>query len=265
MTEEDLKAKILELENEIKEKDREIYDSYDRIDQLEETIMKLELCLDEEGEKNSKEKKKSIRETKLEIELDEKEKEIRDLKNRMGGLRKEKTQIQRELEKYTKVDTGTVIRIEEKKEPFETLVKELQDKINKQNRLINDLKNQVISSKEFQEKMKLKEERILSLENENKELNAYVLSIKNTQEETEDNLLYLMKTKEADIEKSENKIEEQKNQLKNIKEVFGFQNKIISELKNQIQSQKSLWSDSQLKSKLKRLEELNEKMSKYIV
>ena len=92
MTEEDLKAKILELEDEIKSKDREIYNSYDRIDLLEETIMKLELCLEEEDKKDSKKKKKSVRETKLEIELEEKEREIRDLKNRMGMLRKEKTQ-----------------------------------------------------------------------------------------------------------------------------------------------------------------------------
>jgi len=142
LTEKDLKAKILELEDEIKAKEREIYDSYDRIDLLEETIMKLELCLEEDDQKDPMKKKKSVRETKLEIELKEKEREIRDLKDRMGMLRKEKTQTQRELAEYTKVNTGTVIRIEEKKDPLEILVKDLNDKIRKQDIIIRELKKQ---------------------------------------------------------------------------------------------------------------------------
>ena len=213
MIEEELKAKILELEDEIKAKDREIYDSYDRIDQLEENIMKLELCLDEEGTKVSKKKKKSVKETKLEIELDEKEREIRDLKNRMGGLRKEKTQIQRELEKHTKVDTGTVIRIEEKKDPLEILVKDLNDKIRKQDIIIRELKKQ-------------------------------------KQESDSNNLKNLTMQNEV--------------RYTNLKKLMDYKNEIISELIKAMQNHKSLISDSQIQSKIKRIEELNIKISKHI-
>ncbi|MFX1442313.1 MAG: hypothetical protein ACFFHV_02770 [Promethearchaeota archaeon] len=212
MTEEDLNAKIVELEEEFKAKERELYDSYDRIDQLEETIMKLESCLEDENIKDSK-KKKSTREVKLEIELEEKVREIRDLKNRMGILRKEKTQTQRELEKYTKVDTGTVIRIEEKKQPLEILVKDLNDKIRKQDIIIRELKQQK-----------------LEFESDN-----------------------LKKTTLQNEEK-----------YNNLKKLMDYKNEIISELIKQMQNHKSLISDSQIQSRIKRIEELNEKISKHI-
>lgn len=211
LTEEDLKAKILELEDEIKAKDREIYKSYDKIDQLEETIMRLESYLQDEEIKNSKKKKNSVRELTLEIDLREKEREIRDLKDRMGVLRKEKTQLQRELEKYTKVDTGTVIRIEEKKVPLEFLVKDLNDKIRKQDIIIRELKQQ-------------KQE----MESENLKKMA-----------TQNELKY-----------------------KNLKNLMDYKNELISELIKQMQNHKSLISNSQIQSRIKRIEEVNEKISK---
>jgi len=213
LTEEDLKAKILELEDEIKSKDREIYDSYDRIDQLEETVMKLESLLQDEDTKDSKKKKKSVRESKLEIELGEKERQFRDLKNRMGVLRKEKTQIQRELEKFTFKPKGTIIRIEEKKEPLEILVKDLQDKIRKQNRIITVLEKQ-----------------------------------KN----------------EIDVKNLESKVRQNELKYKNLKKLMDYKNEIISELIKQIQSHSSLMSDSQIQSRIKIIEELNEKISNHI-
>lgn len=213
MTEEDLKAKILELEDKIKSKDHEIYKSYDRIDQLEETIMKLESLLQDEDTKDSKKKKKSVRESKLEIELEEKERQFRDLKNRMGVLRKEKTQIQRELEKFTFKPKGTIIKIEEKKEPLEILVKDLQDKIRKQNRIITELGKQ-----------------------------------KN----------------EIDVKNLESKVRQNELKLKNLKKLMDYKNEIISELIKQIQSHSSLMSDSQIQSRIKMIEELNEKISKHI-
>lgn len=144
MPQEDLRAKVGDLEEEIKLKNREIYNYLDRIEQLENTIMKLESLLPEEDTNASKDKKQKIKESKLEIELIEKDNEIRDLKDRMGFLRKEKTQLQRELEIYTqKVPGSTVIRIEEKKEPLEPLVKDLQDKIRKQNFIITKLEQKL--------------------------------------------------------------------------------------------------------------------------
>jgi len=144
LPQEDLRAKVGDLEEEIKLKNREIYNYLDRIEQLENTIMKLESLLPEEDTNASKDKKQKIKESKLEIELIEKDNEIRDLKDRMGFLRKEKTQLQRELEIYTqKVPGSTVIRIEEKKEPLEPLVKDLQDKIRKQNFIITKLEQKL--------------------------------------------------------------------------------------------------------------------------
>jgi transcriptional regulator with XRE-family HTH domain len=213
VTDEDLKAKILELEDEIKSKDREIYDSYDRIDQLEETIMKLELCLEEDDEKDSKKKKKSVRETKLEIDLEEKEREIRDLKNRMGVLRKDYNQTQRELAEYTKVNKGTVIRIEEKKDPLEILVKDLNDKIRKQDIIIRELKKQ---------------------------------------------------RQEADSENLEKMAGRNEARYKNLKKLMDYKNDIISELIKEMQNHKSLISEPQIQSKIKMIEELNEKISKHI-
>ena len=143
MTEDSLKAKISELENQLEYKDKEIIGYLEKIEHLEDTIMRLETLIPDKVREDSK-KGKKITDSKLAIELDDKEKEIRDLKNKMGFLRKEKIQLQHELEKYTKKQTNsTVIRIEEKKEPLEALVKELNLKINKQQMIIKKLKEEI--------------------------------------------------------------------------------------------------------------------------
>ena len=141
MTDDTLIAKISELENKLESKDREIIGYLEKIEHLEETVMRLEALIPDKIRKDSKKKGKIVADSKLAIELDELEKEVRDLKNKMGFLRKEKIQLQHELEKYTKKKgKSTVIRIEEKKEPLEALVKELTLKINKQQQLIKKLK-----------------------------------------------------------------------------------------------------------------------------
>ncbi len=139
MTEDDLIARVSELEVEVDKKEHEIIEQLDKIEQLEETIMRLEQLIPEDGKK----KKKRSKDSKLAIELEEKEIQIRELKNKMGFLRKEKVQLQQKLEKFTrKQNMGTVIRIEEKKEPFENLIKELQSKINKQQFIIEKLEKE---------------------------------------------------------------------------------------------------------------------------
>ena len=139
MTEDDLIARISELEVELDKKEHEIIENLDKIGQLEETIMRLEQLIPDDGKK----KKKRSKDSKLAIELEEKEIQIRELKNKMGFLRKEKVQLQQKLEKFTrKQNMGTVIRIEEKKEPFENLIKELQSKINKQQFIIEKLEKE---------------------------------------------------------------------------------------------------------------------------
>ncbi len=142
MTEDELRVRIDNLEMELERNEEEILGYLDKIDNLEETIMRLELLIPEIGEKK---KGKKSKDSKLIFELEEKEKRIRELKDNMGFLRKEKVQLQHELENYKKRDKykSTVIRIEEKKVPFETLTKDLQSKINKQQIIIGRLKKEI--------------------------------------------------------------------------------------------------------------------------
>jgi len=145
MTEDNQKAKIKESENELEFREQEVIKYLDKIEELEETIIKLESLISDENSKASKKKWKKAKDSILEMELEEKEKIIRNLKDRMGFLRKEKIQLQLKLEQYTKEEesNSTVIRIEEKKEPFDTLVKELQDKINKLQIIIAELQEKI--------------------------------------------------------------------------------------------------------------------------
>jgi len=140
MTEEELRARIGELEVELDEKEHEIIGYFDKIEQLEDTILRLELLIPDEEEKSNKRKKKKGSDSKLAIQLQEKDIEIRELKDKMGFLRKEKVQLQQKLENLHKANSSTLIRIEEKKEPLDILVKELQSKINKQQLIIDKLK-----------------------------------------------------------------------------------------------------------------------------
>jgi len=141
LTEDTLKVKIDELELQLESKDKEIIGYLEKIEHLEDTIIRLEALVPDEIRKDSKINGKLVGDSKLAIEMSDLEKQVRDLKDKMGFLRKEKIELQRELEKYTKKNSkSTVIRIEEKKEPLETLVKELSLKINKQQQLIKKLK-----------------------------------------------------------------------------------------------------------------------------
>lgn len=146
MTEEELRARIGELEVESDQKEHEIIQYLEKIEQLEDTIMRLELLIPDESNK----KRKKSKDSKSAILIEEKEKEIRELKDKMGFLRKEKVQLQQEVERFTKMNpNSTVIRIEEKKEPLEPLIKELQDKINQQNFIIKDLQSQLKSNEKL--------------------------------------------------------------------------------------------------------------------
>ena len=177
MTEDTLKARIGELETELELKDREIIEYLSKIEVLEEKIHQMESTITKEKVSTSKKGvKKEGDGAKLVSELEEKEKEVREIKDKMGFLRKEKTQLQQELEKYTKKKggKGVVIRVEEKREPLDILIKELQTKINKQQALINQLREE--SKKEEIEALKLKISEL------NKKLENYELSNKSPSE-----------------------------------------------------------------------------------
>ena len=165
--------------DEDKRKDEEINGYLDRIEELEEIIMRLEALIPEEGDRK-KNRKEKVMDSKLAIELDEKDKKIRELKDKMGFLRKRNSQLQQELEEIKSTNNNSSnIRIEDlrKEPPLNELVKELQEKVIKQKSLINKLKTRTEhlekqlqnfeTEKELSGKERLRlEQELLSLRNE---------------------------------------------------------------------------------------------------
>jgi len=163
MTEEDnLRKRINDLQLELSKKDNEINLYLDKIDGFEEEVMKYEEIL---NEKASKGKLKKGKEGKLNIELSVKDREIRDLKNRMGFLRKEKIGIQKKHDNLIRsTSNSSVISVEELREkdkpPLNILLHELQEKLNKQESLIKRLKSKDLGSDEYNQKLRVKDEKI---------------------------------------------------------------------------------------------------------
>ncbi len=180
MTEEaNLKKQLERLQLELNKKEGEIGEYLDKIEYLEDEIMKLgELIPDKKSKKQSKKTKQS----KLSIELEAKEREIRDLKDRMGFLRKEKIDAQKELEsiKSSESTSSSVIRVEDlrNKQPLNILVKELQDKINKQDSLIKKLRR--TGKGEEHDDLEIVDEKDREIEN----LKEEILKLKNFLEQS---------------------------------------------------------------------------------
>ncbi|MFW9865686.1 MAG: hypothetical protein ACFFEN_06255 [Candidatus Thorarchaeota archaeon] len=184
MTQEELINKIRVLESELEKRVRENHSLLDKIEHLEDTVIRLESLIPEEDMKK-KSKKKQTAESRLAYELEEKVNEIRDLKNRMGFLRKDYTQLQ---EKYEKLEASmketSVIRVEDfrEKSPLNILVKDLQEKVNKQKSLISQLGLEVESTSEFHEKLKEKEDIIEVYKLEISDLNQKLQDLSTTSE-----------------------------------------------------------------------------------
>lgn len=179
MSENTLKARISALEADLNKKDNEIHSLLDRIEELEDTIMRLEALIPDEDNKK-KSKKKQVEDSKLAIELDLKDRKIRELKNNMGFLRKEKVQLQQELERIkSRSNESNVIRVEDfrSKTPLNSLVKDLQEKINKQESFIHKLKNELAANKDFNEKLNQKDREIKELKTEITDLNRKIKEI----------------------------------------------------------------------------------------
>ena len=112
MSEDSLKVRIDELEIEIEKQELEIDSYLNKIEHLEDKIMRLEAIVSD-YELNKK-KKDAPNKSNIVIVLESTEKELRELKDRMGFLRREKIQLQQQLEKLMKNGDSSVIRIEEK-------------------------------------------------------------------------------------------------------------------------------------------------------
>ena len=169
----DLINRIKKLEAELEKKELEIHDLYDKIDQLEENLMKYEQIDIEEVMAGKPKVIDKLMKSKLAVQVNSLEKEVRDLKDKLGFLRKEKIQLQMELEKYKK-PASSVIKIDEmagRKKPLNSLIEGLQDELNKKSGLILKLKKQVkVGSGDVSEFLKEKDDEIQALNSKISEL-----------------------------------------------------------------------------------------------
>ncbi|MFX0071685.1 MAG: hypothetical protein ACFFAO_11400, partial [Candidatus Hermodarchaeota archaeon] len=253
MTEQELKNKISELNVEITSKEREIVEYLERIEILEDNILQLESCIPDDSSNITKKQWKKGMVSKLEIQLEHKDREIRDLKNRMGYLRKEKIEYQHKFEQLIRENDHKVIRIEAKKEPFEVLIKELQDKINKQQLVISKLQEE------------LQKGEVETLKKEIVELNKKLESVSFYNQAKEGELLSKGKTKklEKKLKKSERYINLLEDKLKIYKQKIKKRkdhekNSIIQELREKI-----LDLEHELNRKNERIENFNKLISNY--
>ncbi|NVM37892.1 MAG: hypothetical protein HWN81_20030 [Candidatus Lokiarchaeota archaeon] len=154
-------------------KDEEINIYLDKIEELEDIIMRLETLIPVE-DVQKKSRKKRIMDSKLAIELDEKVKKLRELKDKMGFLRKENSQLRQDLEKIKFANSSSSrIKIEDlRPEPIlNDLVKDLQDIVNNQRLIISKLKTSKVDKDDILEKLRDKEEEIKLLKSEISQLN----------------------------------------------------------------------------------------------
>ncbi|MFX1417825.1 MAG: hypothetical protein ACFE9N_02770 [Promethearchaeota archaeon] len=264
MSEDALKARINELKAELEKKNEENHNLLDRIDELEETIMRLEDLIPEDDSKK-KSKKKRSEDSRLAIELDEKDKQIRELKNNMGFLRKEKLQLQQELDRMkSRQSDSSVIRVEDLRSqpPLNMLVKELQDTVNQQRSTINRLRSSLVGGDDISQKLNQKEEEIEILKSQILELNQKIKDLNIKSDKKSDDLLsknliedlqnQLTKTKRqvAELkqkleksdkkgkkeEKAATKIEGYKKEIHELKDLLKSKDHEAKDLKNQITS-----------------------------
>ncbi len=250
MTEDALKNKIRELELELKKKDQEIEHLDDIIEELQDKIMELEDLKKLEDGATKKSKKIQAVESRFAYELEEKDRQIRDLKNSMGFLRKEKVQFQQEVEKMKSETDSSVIRVEDLrvKSPLNVLVKDLQEKVNKQNSIINRLMSKnTTSGEDFSEKLIQKDEEIVILKSEIAELNQKLKDLSSPSEKSSDSITkkliddlqnQLTKAKRQVVElkqKLEKSDKKNKKQEKNFPETQDFK-KEINGLKEKLEA-----------------------------
>ncbi|MBD3195743.1 MAG: hypothetical protein GF317_11845 [Candidatus Lokiarchaeota archaeon] len=268
----DPQNRIKDLEVELAKKENEINQYLDRIEQLENTVMKLESLI-EDAQKNGNEiDPEKFQDTKISIELSEKEKQIRDLKNKLGYMRKEKIQLQQKLDRIDRENRheSTVIRIEEKKpdkSPLDALVKELQVKINKQKMLIENLQeDKDINSdiRELKDKLTKKNEKIADLKSQMSELKAQSGIKSNESSKNGSNIISKSLTEELQdkLNKTRRQMELLKNKLSKYEDVNHFSLDINSDIsqKNQFSSEIEELK-SQLENKNNEIAALNETIS----
>lgn len=171
----DLESRINELKIELEKKELEIHGLHDKIELLEDNLMKYEEIDIEEVLAGNKKFIEKLMKSKFAVQMNSMEKENRDLKDKLGFLRKEKLQIQKQLENFKK-PASSVIKIDEmagRKKQLNSLVDDLQGELNKKNTLINKLKRQIAAgSGDAGEILKEKDDEIEALKSKITELSA---------------------------------------------------------------------------------------------
>ncbi len=198
-----LRELINELNKEINKKNTEIVLYSEKTHILEDEIIKLRELLPDD---HSKKKRKKVQETKLQLELEAKDQEMRELKTRMSYLRIENINFQKELKKLKGSDS-TVINVEDLREkaPLNVLVKELQEKINKQESLIRRYQYANSGIDDFQDIIKAKDIEIENLTNKIQDLEE------NNSKKNKDNINKKILT---DLQNNLNKLKRQNEDLK---------------------------------------------------
>ncbi len=252
MTEDDkLREKLNDLQSELSKKDNEINIYLDKIDGFEEEVMRYEEMFDESAPKK---KMKKAKEEKLNIELDAKDREIRELKNRMGFLRKEKMQLQKKYDNFVRTIDSSVISVEEIREkdkpPLNILLHELQDKLNKQGSLIRRLKSKDLGSEEYNEKLREKDEQIELLTNKIADLT-----------EKSENSSSQIETKHVDNNVTQNLLEDLQKNLNKAKRVNEDLKKVITKYEKKDKGKKSKAEPEPIALK-EVVEELKSKLNK---
>ncbi len=242
----ELEKKIGELELKLEKTDNEIDQLEDIIEEREDKIMELEAIKELEEGAKSKSKKIQAAESRFAYELGEKDKYIRDLKNSMGILRKDYTQLQQEFEKFkNKHKKTSVIRVEDLREkpPLNALVADLQDKVNKQKAIIKKLEYQLKVAEEFEEKLNEKDNTIEIYKSEINELNQKINELSSaSQNESSDSITKkLIEDLQKQLNKSKRQILDLKQKLTKYEKKSKKKDKKdveIEKLKNEIKSLK---------------------------
>jgi len=246
MSEDALKARINQLEKDLDKKEQEILSLLDKIEELEDHIMHLEEEVIPSAVSTKKSKKMQAMDSIFTLEIEEKDKQFRELKDKMGFLRKKNIELQQKLEKLTKKNsTSSVIRIEDlkPKSPLNTLVNELQDKINKQRSTINDLKRQVDKKAKISVILKEKEEEIATLKSNISKLNQSLINDGDKESAS------IQKTLIEDLQTQLNKSKRQVQDL----------NKKLEKFKKKGKKGEKVAEESELTSEINDLKELLEK------
>ncbi|UCC20077.1 MAG: hypothetical protein JSV62_01995 [Promethearchaeota archaeon] len=247
-----LKSQIHKLKLELAKKDQEINSYYEKIHDNEEELMKLHELI---SKTPSQENYQKLIETKFNFELREKEREIRDLKNRMGFLRQEKTTLQRELEELKNRNNSSALSIEVIRENqrkinqllnLETLTVELRKELYMQETLLRNFKKEIAKKNEQIKHLNLT---VKELNQELRTKNSILESNVNKKLKRE-----LIAGVQKELDKYEKEAKDLRNKLKEYQKNKGEKIKFeieISELKNKIN-----FLENELENKDRKISEL---------